>query len=181
MARCDKCALCWTLLALWGIGCDQNIDRFDTTQGDAFCGRIVGGPFVREGFDRQLQLQLHLDMAQLNTVPGDISTDDSDIGACAPKPLFSSARLRAPKKLESDALSAFTFEDSSLMNLLTWVDSNCDGTYLAVVSLMRDEHVEVRLLRGALDERGNEAGPFGVFKLQRAQGSCNFAPGSGSE
>lgn len=165
-------ALCLTAAAL--ASC-KTIDTFDTGTDDAYCGRITGAPFVREDFDRQLQLQLRLRIAGLNSVPGDLTTDDSDIGPCAPKALFSRAALRAPKKLESDDLSAFSFDDGSLTNFMAWVDSTCDGTYLAVVSLMQDNGVEVRLLRGALDSAGQETGPFGVFDLQRAVGGCGFA------
>jgi hypothetical protein len=162
-------------LAAVSLASCKTIDTFDTGPSDAYCGRITGAPFVREDFDRQLQLQLRLRIATLNSVPGNLTTDDSDIGPCAPKALFSDAILRAPKKLESDHLSAFSFDEGSLTNFLAWVDSTCDGTYLAVVSLMQDNSVEVRLLRGALDSGGQETGPFGVFNLQRASGGCGFA------
>jgi hypothetical protein len=178
IAQAVSC-LRWSALAL-GVcafsGC-KAIDEFDTGTHDAYCGQVVGAPFVREGFDRQLQLQIQLHLATLNTLPGEITTDDSDIGLCAPLPLFDAAKLRAPNKLESDALSTLSFGDSSLLNFMSWVDSTCQGTYLAVVSLLQDKSVEVRLLRGKLDPEGHEVGAFGIFKLKRAVGGCNFADG----
>jgi hypothetical protein len=158
-------------------GC-KAIDEFDTGTHDAYCGQVVGAPFVREGFDRQLKLQIKLHLATLNTLPGELTTDDSDIGRCAPLPLFDAAKLRAPNKLESDALSTLSFGDSSLLNFMSWVDSTCQGTYLAVVSLLQDKSVEVRLLRGELDPDGHEVGAFGIFKLKRSVGSCDFADGN---
>lgn len=155
------------------IACDT-VDRFDTGPDAAYCGQIVGATFVRQAFDRQLQLQLRLNMAELSTLPGELSTADSDIGPCAPEALFTKAKLRAPQKLENDALSAFSFSDGSLTNFLSWVDSTCAGTFLAVVSLMRDGEVEVRLMKGALDADGKESGPFGVFKLRRSESQCSF-------
>jgi hypothetical protein len=175
-ATARKC-LCWGALGLsLGAfsGC-KNIDEFDTGTHDAYCGQVVGAPFVREDFDRQLQLQIQLHLATLNTLPGEITTDDSDIGRCAPLPLFDAAKLRAPNKLESDALSTLSFGDTSLLNFMSWVDSTCNGTYLAVVSLLQDKSVEVRLLRGELDPEGHEVGAFGIFKLKRSVGGCNFA------
>jgi hypothetical protein len=160
------------LVALLGNGC-QNLDRFDTSDGSAYCGSIVDASFVRQGFAQHTRMELRLDIDQLRRFPGRISTDDSTDGVCAPQATFEKARLRIPTKLEADPLSLLAFGESREANLLSWVDSTCDGTYLAVISLMRSDDVEVRLLRGAEDVDGKEVGPFGVFHLSRySQARC---------
>jgi hypothetical protein len=150
----------------------RTLDSFETSPTGAYCGQIVGSSFVREGFDRELALEFKLDLPNLNTIPGYLTSADSDIGPCAPLPLFASAPLRAPRKLESDALSTLNFGDSALHTFVAWVDSTCQGTFLAVASLMQDRSVELRLLQGRLNTDGNEAGPFGLFRLKRSETAC---------
>jgi hypothetical protein len=59
---------------------------------------------------------------------------------------------------------------------MTYVDSNCTPSMLAIVSLMRDDSVEVRLLKPGKRppaEGGAPAEPgFGIFKLRRQDGTC---------
>jgi hypothetical protein len=153
-------------------GC-QNLERFDTDGGSAYCGSIVDASFVRQGFAQHTRMELRLDIDQVGTFPGRISTDDFTDGACAPESTFDKARLRTPAKLHGDPLSLLAFGESREANLLAWVDSSCDGSYLAVISLLKNDDVEVRLLRGEADADGNEVGPFGVFHLSRySQATC---------
>jgi hypothetical protein len=159
-------------LPLSGILSCRTLDSFETSPTGAYCGKIVGASFVREGFDRELALEFKLDLQNLNSVPGYLTSADSDIGPCAPAPLFAAAPLRAPRKVESDALSALSFGDSALHTFLAWADSTCQGTFLVVASLMQDRSVELRVLQGRLDSSGTEAGPFGLFKLKRSETAC---------
>lgn len=153
-------------------GC-QDLDRFDTGDGSAYCGSIVDASFVRQGFAQHTRMELRLDIDRLGTFPGRITTDDANDGACAPEPTFRQARLRTPAKLHADPLSLLSFGESREANLLAWVDSTCDGTYLSVVSLLKNDDVEVRLLRGDAGPDGEEVGPFGVFHLSRySQARC---------
>jgi hypothetical protein len=166
----------WALgLAVAGpvLGCDD-LERFDNSDGSAYCGNVVAADFVREGFAHLPRLQLQLDTDSLHDFPGTISSDDARDGACQPRATFEAARLRTSVKLQADPLSQLQFGEQREMNLVTWVDSTCDGTYLAVVSLLRDDGVEVRLMRSQADEQGREAGPFGLFKLVRHDDECGF-------
>jgi hypothetical protein len=153
--------------------CD-GIARFDNTDGSAFCGNIVGGGFVRQEFDRRARLQLQLDTDSLDRFPGTITLDDGAEPRCGEERLFEQARLRISRKLQADPLSVLQFGDERELNLLTWVDSNCDGTYMAVISLMRNDDVEVRLMRSRVGEDGEEAGPFGVFRLRKNKDECGY-------
>lgn len=165
---------CTLALVVWGaLGCDE-IARFDNSDGSAFCGNIVGGIFVREGFDRQARLQLQLDTASLDRFPGKITSDDGATMPCGDERLFDDAKLRISEKLQADPLSTLAFGESRELNLLTWVDSSCDGTYLAVISLMRNSEVEVRLMRSRAGDSGEEQGPFGVFRLRKNKEECGY-------
>lgn len=165
----DMGAVAAVLAALCGC---SNISRFDTGEHDAYCGTIVAAPFVRQGLDRSLQAELHLATASLHTDPGTLTTHRGST-RCNDEPLFQDARLRSPSKLESDPLSMLEFGQGRELNFMSWVDSKCDGTYLAVVSLMHDDTVELRLLRGQLDSSEREVGPLGVFPLTRGRRGCD--------
>lgn len=154
-------------------GCNH-LERFDNRDGSAFCGNVIAAEFVRQGFDNLPRLQLRLDMTSLDRLPGRLVSDDAKDGPCKPKALFENAQLRVSTKLQADPLSQLTFGDQSEMNLLTWVDSTCDGTYLAVVSLMRNDDVEVRLMRSQAGPKHDEQGPFGLFKLTHHDTDCGF-------
>lgn len=166
-------------LCLWGTlflscGC-KDLDRFDNGDGSSFCGKVIGASFVRQGFEHRPRLQLQLSTDRLQSWPGRITSDDKTDGPCAPLPTFDQAQLRSSEKLQSDPLSVLEFGEEREHNLLSWVDSTCDGTYLAVVSLMRNDSVEVRLMRSAkAEENDAEVGPFGVFQLKRFDGDCGF-------
>jgi hypothetical protein len=162
-----------TLLALGTLGCER-LDRFDNKDGSAYCGNIISAEFVREGFETLPRLQLQLDMSALDTFPGRLTTDDSADGPCRPLATFNKAKLRVSSKLQADALSQLEFGEQRELNLVGWVDSACDGTYLAVVSLLRDDDVEVRLMRSQANAKHEETGPFGVFKLSRRPTDCGF-------
>jgi hypothetical protein len=140
-----------------------DISRFDTGKRDAYCGTIVGASFVREGFERTEQAELRITTSELATEPGQLSTH-RDTNVCDGESRFVNAPLRPPTKLESDALSQLEFGQGSELNFMSWVSSTCKGTYLAVISLMHDDSVELRLLQD---------GSLGVFSLRRGKRGCD--------
>ncbi|HEY3237211.1 MAG TPA: hypothetical protein VGJ84_21000 [Polyangiaceae bacterium] len=173
------------LVVLFASGC-STAERYRLKQGEAYCGSLVGSPLFQEGLlprdiPPNLRMRLELDVDHLTSSPGLITTDDSDRGLCraTASPLFSGAPLRAIDELMHDSLSTLEFGDGREQNLITWVDSTCQGTMLAVVSLMKDDSVEVRLLKPA-PQPPPDAGPeltpgFGLFSLKRRQRStCDF-------
>lgn len=164
-------------LAMLLCGC-TNLDRFDTADDEAYCGPIVGGQFVREGFSRTLRAKLTIDTSKLDSIPGSLSTDDANDGPCAPAAQFETANLRSIQKALADPLSTLEFGEEREHNFLAWVESSCRGTMLAVVSLMRNDDVELRLLAPpdtalaeTLEAGGQEA--FGLFQLKRRK-ECGF-------
>jgi hypothetical protein len=169
-----KAACCTLGIALLAAPACTRLERFDNSDGSAYCGNIVGAEFVREGFATLPRMQLQLDMQSLDRFPGRMTSDDAVDGPCRPQATFDAARLRVSGKLQADALSQLEFGDQRELNLVAWVDSSCDGTYLAVVSLLENDDVEVRLMRSQANEDAEEAGPFGVFKLTRHPRKCGF-------
>jgi len=66
------------------LGCND-VTRFSTAADESYCGSIVPGPFVREGFGPGVRMRMSFDADHLGDKPGVISTDDS---------LFDKADLR---------------------------------------------------------------------------------------
>lgn len=156
-------------------GC-RDIDRFDTDGDEAYCGTIVPAPFVFEGFPVNLRLRLRIDTDQLDSIPGTITTDDV-AGPCAPAPLFQETQLRVTPDVLHDPLSTLEFGQGRDMNLIAWTRSSCDGPMLAVVSLMKNDDVELRLLKPPVAPATPEDDPpagFALFQLRRQNGSCGF-------
>jgi hypothetical protein len=173
---------CSVLSLLVLSGC-RNLERFDTKSGVAYCGSMVSAGFVRGGLlpknvRPSLNMRLTLDTSQLAALPGRVSTDDTVRGLCAPAPLFQDAPLRSIEQVANDDLSLLEFGSGRELNFLAWVDSSCTQTMLAVVSLMRDDSVELRLLKPAPESGSPElahAEPgFGIFRLHQQQGDCGF-------
>lgn len=170
-AGCNCKTLLGVLSAVLSCTACSDLDRFDNSDGSAYCGQIIDGTFVREGFDRQLGLELRLDTSRLQSVPGEITTFDDDTGPCQPEPMFTRANLRVPQASLADPLSTLQLDDNREQNIVAWVQSNCRGAMLAVVSLMKSDDVEVRLL--APPAGSEPEGSFGVFHLTR-HNSCSF-------
>jgi hypothetical protein len=156
-----------------GYGC-RDLRDFDTGDTGAYCGNIIDSDFTRHGFSPGLGLRLTLDIEALDNLrespPGVLSTNDSGAGACSPE--FSNAPLRLTPELFADPLSLLEFGSNRDHNFVAWVDSQCNGSALAVVSLMHTGEVEVRLLRRANPEDPTATDDFGVFQLQRTD--CVF-------
>jgi len=193
--------------ALLGLGC-TSLDRFDTDGNSAYCGPMVGSPAFHEGIlpdgvPPALRMRMRLDIdalrertsrahgsgesgAQNETRPsqtvvvGNIATDDATYGLCAAEGtvLFDNAALRAIPELDHDPLSTLEFGDGRDYNFFAWADSTCQGTMLAVVSLMRNDGIEVRILKPATlppSEAQAESRPgFALFTLSRRNEGCGF-------
>ncbi len=173
--------LCGVVAALLLLGC-RSLERFDTEPGVAFCGNVAGAPLINDGFlvDGQpprLSARIRLDTTQLDATFGTLTTSDTT-GLCAPSPLFDEAPLRAISQVQHDQLWLFDFGEGRDQNLMAWVDSTCLGTMVAIVSLMRDDSVELRLLKPRpAPTQATEAAErpgFALFQLQRRKGQCGF-------
>lgn len=153
-------------------GC-RTLDRFDTTGDDAYCGTIVSAQFARQGFPPDMRLRLELDMSNWATIPGNITTDDAKSSPCAGRPRFDEAQLRASDEIQNDVLSTLDFGTGRDENLVVWVESTCEGPVLAVVSLMKNDTVEVRLLKPPVPGETTPPG-FALFQLERRSGDCGI-------
>ena len=184
MACSPRPIIALALCASAALGC-RDLSRFDTEGNEAYCGSMVSTPVFQEGFLPQgavprLRLKLQLDTDALSSLPGVISTDDATTGLCsgADRPLIDQAPLRAIQELSHDPLSMLEFGDGRDHNFFGWVDSTCQGTMLAVVSLMNDDKVEVRLLKPAplpAPDAPPERRPgFALFPLTRQNQGCGF-------
>ncbi len=164
---------------LYALGC-QSLERFDTNGKAAYCGQVVASKFVLTsdqvgGFDRQLRLQLKLDMAALTSTPGSLTSDDAADGPCHPSATFANSKLVVTQEIPFDPLSTMTFEDGQVHNIVAWVDSSCRGKMLAVVSLYKTNHVEVRLLKPSADSTSpSTRDAFALFPLDRYEHGCEF-------
>lgn len=181
------------LLAALALSC-RSLDRFDTPGDAAFCGQLVAGPNFHDGFvgDKQiaalLQMKLKLDTSQLGAFSnnemvrlGFLSSNDADSGLCSGEgePLFKSSPLRAIPQLDHDTLSTLTFGEGHDEDFFAWSDSTCQGTMLALVSLLRKGDVELRLFKPAA-LAPPAAGPaqragYALFYLHRSDDkTCGF-------
>lgn len=182
MRRPGSIALAFVLgAALASVGC-RDLERFDTKPGEAYCGNIVAAPFVRTsersgGFRQDLRLRLRLDADNLDTTPGSIATDDAADGPCAPEATFDEAVLQAVPEISHDELFLMNFGSGRDHNVLAWAQSSCRGPMLVVVSLMRNDDVEVRLMTPPpqqvnSDPEDEQRPAFALFPLKRRKGEC---------
>jgi hypothetical protein len=174
------------LLAALSASC-RDLDRFDTKGDPAFCGEMVLGPLFNDGFLREGRdppsLMLELDTSQLAYLggdkpsrPGTLSSNDKD-GICVDQPLFMGAQMRTIPQVYHDTLSTLSFGEGHDDDFFAWVDSSCQGTMLALVSLLRNGHVEVRMFKPAAFSDDplitNDKKPgYAVFYLDRNEQGC---------
>jgi hypothetical protein len=111
-----------------------------------------------------------LNTSKLTSEPGFLSSNTA--GICGDQPLFQGAPLRPIPEVDRDAISTLTFGEGHEHDFFAWVDSSCQGTMLAVVSLMKNNQVELRLFKPArLPPPGaspTEKPGFAVFHLEVA-------------
>jgi hypothetical protein len=170
-------------VALAALGGCRDIDRFNTERPAAYCGSLVGATafhsgFIQNGAPPSLELKLELDTSSLSDRPGTLSANDADGGFCKPSPLFADAPLRAIPEVLHDALSTADLGQGHEHDFFAWVDSTCQGTMLAVVSLLTNGAVEVRLLKPGPDVSPmadpSQRSGFALFYLQRSETGCSF-------
>jgi hypothetical protein len=170
------------------LGC-QDLDRFDTAEGEVYCGALVDSEFAHEGFvpntppveqledpEGQIWMEMTFDSTRLSTSPGKISTTDAEHGICAPLPLFDDVSIRMMSEAFHDPISQLEFGSGRDYNALTWLDTTCAGTVVGVLSLMKDDRVEVRLLKprsapDAATEAVDRPG-FALFVLRKRRTEC---------
>lgn len=143
----------------------RSTDRFDTRPGQAFCGSLVAAPSFHDGFvvdgspAAELKMKLAgIDTSQINAssdnrmaVIAYLSSNDLKSGLCAPtgQALFNHSPVRSIPQLDHDTLSTLTFGEGHDEDFFAWTDSTCQGTMLAVVSLLRKGDIELRLFKPA--------------------------------
>ncbi|HYP75869.1 MAG TPA: hypothetical protein VER12_07940 [Polyangiaceae bacterium] len=193
-------ALCGArLLLMLGAGATVScgdLEGFTSKPNEAYCGKIAL-PLFQDGFiDEEspsiLELALTLDADKLATEPGILNSKDP-LGICgtpeAPQVLFQNAPLRAIPELQHDVLSALTFGEGHDHDFFAWVDSTCQGTMVAVVSLMKNNYIELRLFKPMRLPRPHatpaEQPGFALFHLNpkplhvpEKDGGCGFPPPS---
>jgi len=174
----------------------RNLDRFDTGKEAAYCGQLVSASTFNDGFVPdvkqgepvlQLTVGLTLDTSQLSkfaddraTQVGALTSNDSERGLCAPggQALFESSPLRGIPQVDHDTISTLTFGEGHDEDFFAWTDSTCQGTMLALVSLLRKGDVELRLFKPAplpppMPAAEQRPG-FGLFYLKRDEKGCGF-------
>ncbi len=171
----------------------HSIERFDTKGSAAFCGQLVKAPAFQDGLVPEgqpqflLSIKLTLDTSQLSsftedksTILGRLSSNDVDLGLCSgsDQPLFKNSPLRGIPQVDHDTISTLSFGEGHDEDFFAWTDSTCQGTMLALVSLLRKGDVELRLFKPAplpLPGAGPEQRPgFGLFYLTRNDKGCGF-------
>ncbi|MDC0683155.1 hypothetical protein [Sorangium atrum] len=186
-----RVALRLALLALAGAmsaggaaGCDD-LSRFSTADGEAYCGAITLGGAFRTGLSPRVQMRLTLDADALDgpEPPGALWTYEAPDGATAERRLLDGAPLRPIGALSHDPLSRLEFGEGRERNAIYAVDAAEPEAepLLAVLSLRTDESVEVRLLRpgraplaSSEAEAAGQRQVFGNFRLTRRTGTCGF-------
>lgn len=176
MTRLTRAA-CLAAALTASLGC-STLDRFDTKEGEAYCGNVVTGQDFKDQFAPDLQLAMTLDTDQLQSVPGTLTTNVTEEYGCSPQPLLHSAPMRITEPMLHDPLSTFDFGTGRDHNFMAWVESACQGPMLAVVSLLRNDDVEVRLMKPPVPAATAGAEPtpggFALFPMKRHKSGCGF-------
>jgi hypothetical protein len=181
----------WLLAALACLGC-RDLDRFDTRNGETYCGSLVGQGDISTGFEEPgwvgtsnkptLSLSLNTsDLFRKAGVPAMITSNDAAFGPCAPdRPLFDKAKVRTIPKSLGDRLSSMSLGEDHEQDVATFVDSTCSGSMLGILSLIQSGDVELRLLRPVPEWSGDAPAPpeatarFGLFALAKTKSGCGF-------
>ncbi len=189
-------SILWLLSLATVVSC-RSLERFDARNGETYCGSLVGQGAVSTGFEQtgwegKPVLSLTLNTAELykrDGVPAIMTSNDAAFGPCTPLPLFDQAKVRTLGVALGDRLSAMRLNEDHDEDLVTYVDSTCSGSMVAILSLIRNGDVELRLLRpapydagtaGTAGTAGLAAAPadatarFGLFALSKAKNGCGF-------
>lgn len=166
------------------IGCDD-LARFSTEPAESYCGAVTLASSFRMGFSPRVQMRLKLDASRLDgpDSPGTLSTFEIAADGETERRVLDGAELRRMAPLAHDPLSHLEFGDGRERNAIFAVspaDPEAESM-LAIVSLLADERVEVRLLRAGSPTSSDGMAPaegrrplFGIFTLSRQAGECGF-------
>lgn len=172
-------------VCLLGAAC-TDLSDYQLEADEAYCGAMVSAPvfhsgFVPDGAPPALRLRLHLDVEALTTNPGRLTSDDREHGLCkrSGAPLFDDAPLRAIPEVLHDPISTLEFGQGRVHTFFAYVDSTCQGTMLAIVSLMKNKTVEVRLFKPAAmaeaDAPADKSSGYALFYLKPFEtDGCGF-------
>ena len=158
------------LLPVFSLLACKDVDDYSTKPDESYCGAVVQGPFVRDGFAPEVRLRLTFDAAAISSGPGAVTTDDG---------LFTDARLTPIPQVFHDPLATLSFGEGrkrSMLYALAPTREQGGAPVTAVLSLMEGGDVEVRLFRAG--DATQTATPslaasyFGVFPLKRQKGTC---------
>ena len=175
-------SILFTAAAVAAAGC-RDVSRF-SNRGDHYEGDVVKGSFVRSGIEEGARMCVTLDADRLQDNPGSITTSDGR---------FVAAALRPIPQIWHDPLSTMTFGDGRRQNLV-YVATPSGPTgdtsdVMIFLSLMDAGGLEVRMVRsapqsdaGAPTQVTDGAAPvtapttplFGLFPLDRREGTCSF-------
>lgn len=157
-------------LAALVLGGCKDVDDYTTKPDESYCGDVVQGPFVRDGFAPDVRLRLTFDAAAISSGPGSVTTSDG---------LLTEAKLAPIPQVFHDPLATLSFGEGrkrSVLYALTPTREQGGAPLTAVVSLMEGGDVELRLFRAG--DPAQTATPslaasyFGVFPLKRQKGTC---------
>ena len=134
----------------------KDVDRYELKPGETYCGSLVYTPVFTAGLvpdgkePPTLGLRLDLDVDNLTTQPGTLTTDDENESICGKgKRTFDKAPLRTIPEVLHDPISVAEIGDGREQSFWTYVSSSCGHQMMAVVSLMHSGDVEVRLFKPA--------------------------------
>jgi hypothetical protein len=175
------------LLALLLSGCQSQKD-FDLEDNESYCGPITSADFLRRpngnepnAFYEDDRIELHGYSSRQAACPAGSLTTTSR--------LLDGAELRPIEVLAHDPLSTLQFGDGRVENEIYFVRTARGQDLLAVLSLMTDGAVELRLLGAAQSEEGGGLPPcptdpdagvaalpptpvFALFHLRRDRAGC---------
>lgn len=186
-------------LALLTLPSCHGVDQFDTRNGEVYCGKLIGQRVISLGFEESgwigSESENTVEIANLRTgelfksdgVPAQVRSNDASFGPCASeqKPLFDRAQLRTIGQTLGDRLSAMQLGEDHDEDFVTFIDSTCSGSMVAILSLVQDGKVELRLLRPAkatpksdaeqpLEPNPEQTQRFGLFQLKKSKEGCGF-------
>ena len=141
----------------------NDVSTYSNTN-DHYEGQIVQGPYIRAGLGADVTMYLTFDGAHFQDSPGSITTNDGR---------FRGGALRPIPQEWHDTISLMSFGDGRVKSMIYAVAPARpeEADALAVVSLMKDESIEVRLVRSAPGRTMPGDEPiFGVFRLERKPG-----------
>ncbi|MBC7173002.1 MAG: hypothetical protein H5U40_11260 [Polyangiaceae bacterium] len=167
-----------------GLACAActDLSSFRTGPEEAYAGRVVGidesgacddgGPcsVFRRGFTAGTTLSMRFDPTLARSAPGSITTSGQSCGS----EVFIDTPLLPIPALEEDQLALYDFPGGGRIRNYVFALAPTTGPLagrdaVAFVSLLRDGHVEVRILSGSgLDECSQSECP------RFASGDCDF-------